>query len=261
MKLTVLCENTTAREDILAEHGLSLYLETGGVRILFDMGQTDAFARNADTLGIDLAKVDFAVLSHGHYDHGGGLGTFLERNHTAPIYLSQHAFGGHYHGPERGIGLDRSLMNEERLVFVEEEMTLSPTLSLHHYSKQPLTQPIEPYGLTMEQGGVQMPEDFRHEQYLLVEEGGRRILISGCSHRGVLNLMAWVRPDVLVGGFHFMKLEPTAQGRLGDAAAALRQYPTKYYTGHCTGTAQYAVLQQVMGEQLAYLSAGMEVEV
>ena len=105
MKLTVLAENTTCRNDLTAQHGLSLYLETADRKILFDMGQSDAFARNAEALGIDLSKVDFAVISHGHYDHGGGLETFLKINSNAQVYIHRLAFGEHYNGKEKYIGL------------------------------------------------------------------------------------------------------------------------------------------------------------
>ena len=93
MKITCLAENTTSRPDIEAEHGLSLYIETNGKKILFDMGQGELFIRNAKRLGIDLSDVDIAVISHGHYDHGGGLRSFLEINKKAPVYISEHAFG------------------------------------------------------------------------------------------------------------------------------------------------------------------------
>ena len=95
MKITVLTENTACRESLACEHGLSLYIETGCHKILFDAGQSGAFADNAEALGIDLSAVDFAVLSHGHYDHGNGLVRFLEINGTAPIYLRRDTFGFH----------------------------------------------------------------------------------------------------------------------------------------------------------------------
>ena len=95
MKITALIENTSAR-GLPTEHGLSLFVETAEHKFLFDMGQTDLFARNAETLGIALSKVDFAVLSHGHYDHGGGLNTFLALNDHAPVYMSRYAFEPHY---------------------------------------------------------------------------------------------------------------------------------------------------------------------
>ena len=102
MKVTVLVENTTA-DGLQAEHGLSLFVEAQGTRFLFDMGQTDLFARNADALGIDLNTAAFAVLSHGHYDHGGGIRTFFARNDHARVYMSRHAFEPHYNDSEKYI--------------------------------------------------------------------------------------------------------------------------------------------------------------
>ena len=101
MKIVTLLENTACREDLTAEHGLSLYIETGAHKILFDAGQTGAFADNAEKLGVDLGKAEFAVLSHGHNDHGGGLGRFLEINETAKIYVNQYAFEPHYNASEK----------------------------------------------------------------------------------------------------------------------------------------------------------------
>ena len=83
LKITALIENTTENPDIETEHGLSLYIETQKHRILFDMGQTDMFARNAERLGADISAVDIAVLSHGHYDHGNGFGRFFRENQNA----------------------------------------------------------------------------------------------------------------------------------------------------------------------------------
>ncbi len=195
MKLIVLTENTTADAAIGCEHGLSLYIETGGKRLLFDMGQTALFAENAQKLCVDLARIDFAVLSHGHYDHGGGLQTFLTCNKTAPVFLSRYAFEPHYNGTEKYIGLDTALQSSERLVFTGETHRIADGLTLLSCNER--TRPFD-FGsanLHVMQNGVLMPEDFRHEQYLLIEENGRRILISGCSHKGILNIMEWFRPD------------------------------------------------------------------
>ena len=258
MIITSLLENTTSRSGIAAEHGLSLYIETATHRILFDMGQTDLFARNAEVLGIDLVRVDLAVLSHGHYDHGGGLAAFLEINHTAPVYLTEAAFLPHYNGTRKYIGLDTSLRGHSRLRVVSGDLSLGDGLTLLSPNGRERKHSLGSFGLTERVGDAFIPDDFRHEQYLLIEEAGRRILISGCSHAGILDIVEWFAPDALVGGFHVSKMalgeELTA---LGEALAA---HGTEYYTCHCTGEAQYAFLKEMM-PRLGYLACGETVRI
>lgn len=253
MKIWTLMENTACREGFACEHGLSLYIETGNHKILFDAGQSAAFADNAEKMGVDLSGVDFAVLSHGHYDHSGGLTRFLEENRRAKVYVSKFAPEPHYHGPERYIGIDPALLASGRLALVDGDLPLAPGITLHGCAKA--ERPIDSGGLQVLENGELKPEDFRHEQYLLVEENGKRILFSGCSHRGILNIAAQFQPDVLVGGFHFMNV--TEEKRLRMAAEQLMRYPTMYYTGHCTGEGQYAFLKGIMGARLERVSAGM----
>lgn len=253
MKLIVLTENTTSDAAIGCEHGLSLYIETGGRRILFDMGQTALFAENAQKLGVDLAKVDVAVLSHGHYDHGGGLETFLSLNAAAPVFLSRYAFEPHYNGAEKYIGLNTALQSDDRLIFTGEEHRIADGLTLFSCNERKRPFDFGSANLNVRQNGALVPEDFRHEQYLLVEENGRRILISGCSHKGILNIMEWFHPDVLIGGFHLMKLP--CGDLLRSYAVQFNTYPTAYYTCHCTGTEQFAFMRGTM-QRLHYLSAG-----
>ena len=256
MIITSLLENTSARSGIAAEHGLSLYIETATHRILFDMGQTDLFARNAEALGVDLSQVDLAVLSHGHYDHGGGLATFLEINHTAPVYLTEAAFLPHYNGARKYIGLDTTLQDHPRLRVVSGDLSLGDGLTLLSPNGRERKHSLGSFGLTERVGDIFIPDNFRHEQYLLVEEKGRRVLISGCSHAGILDIVEWFSPDVLVGGFHVSKMalgeDLTA---LGDALAA---HGTEYYTCHCTGTEQYVFLRGRM-PRLRYLAGGENV--
>lgn len=258
MKITSLLENTTEREDMRVEHGLSLYIETDNRRILFDMGQTELFCENALTLGIDLAEVDLAILSHGHYDHGGGLGRFLEINRHAPVYIRRDAFRPHYNGGEKYIGLDVSLEKHPRIIFTDDEYRIDSSLTLFSCNGREKKHPSTPSGLCEMRNGTLVPDAFSHEQYLLIEECGKRTLISGCSHKGILDIVDWFSPDTLVGGFHFSKL--AFDGALADAARSLAAHPTEFYTCHCTGREQYEFMRLYM-PSLHYLSCGQTVTV
>ena len=253
MKITALLENTTRRTDMKTEHGLSLYIEAENLNILFDMGQSSNFAENANTLGIDLKKADFAVLSHGHYDHGGGLSEFLKINDRAPIFIHRDAFLPHYNGTEKYIGLDPAFANHPRIIFTDHDYAFSPFATLSSCNQKERTYRFGAFGLTEKIGEIWIEDDFRHEQYLFMEENGKRILFSGCSHKGIEDIVSWFSPDVLIGGFHFSKM-PLDEA-LRETAKRLNTYPTEFYTCHCTGEAQYLFMKNEM-PRLHYLSCG-----
>ena len=252
MKITVLSENTSQAAEFTPEHGLSLYIETGDHKILFDMGQSDLFAYNAENLGIDLSRVDIAILSHGHYDHGGGLRTFLQINGHAPVYLHKDSFGAHYNGEEKFIGLDSNLRDHPRLVYTRGQTSLAQNLILLDCNDQQWK--CDNWGLMQKTDEGFLPDTFTHEQYLLITEGEKKVLFSGCSHKGILNIARHFQPNVLIGGFHLNKLED--EPALLNIAQILLQCGGTYYTGHCTGQKQYLILKDQMHNRLEALSTG-----
>lgn len=268
MKLVTLLENTSLTEKYRHAHGLSLYLETRGLRILFDTGPNDAFAENAEKLGVDLSAVDLAILSHGHYDHGGGLLKFLEMNHRAKVCIHPGAFGDYYavtEGELRRIGLNPELKRyAERFLFTENVTRLSDGLTLFD-GVEDVFGGAAASNLKEKVNGELIPDTFAHEQDLLVTEGGKSIVLAGCAHRGIVNIrekaaaLLGREPDVMVGGFHLFQIQPgdTAGEALIDRIGrSLAKGNTVYYSGHCTGEYAYGRLKGILGERLIRLSSG-----
>lgn len=258
MKIVTLIENTTGNPELIAEHGLSFYLETENAKILFDMGQSDAFVRNAEKMGIDLSSVDFAVLSHGHYDHGGGLETFLSINSKAKVYINENAFGDYYNGKEKYIGLNKALKENGRIIFTSDEYEVSTDMKLFTMNNTEKHFDLGSFGLNKKLNGEFYPDDFLHEHYLLIKEKGKRILISGCSHKGIMDITEFFKPEVLIGGFHFSKLP--LDGKLMEYALFLESTGTEFYTCHCTGLEQYEFMKKYM-TKLNYIKSGQTIEI
>ncbi len=273
MKITTLVENTSCKKEIASEHGLSLFIEAKEKTILFDTGATALFANNAEKLGVDLNKVELAVLSHGHYDHSGGIKTFLSRNSKAPIYLRKAAFGPFYSQREGGeygfIGIDESLLTNNRLIFTGKETPLGEGISLFSNVKGDRFFPTGNKSLLVKTENGYEQDDFTHEQNLVIEEDGVSLLVSGCSHRGIVNIVDRFHtlfghyPTHVIGGFHLYNHrtgKPESTETLRQIADALLASGATYYTCHCTGEENYHVLRTFMGNKVEYLSGGTILE-
>lgn len=259
MKITVLSENTTRGPQVTPEFGLSLHIACGSHSILFDSGCSDNFAKNAHKLGIDLSSVDVAVLSHGHFDHANGFGAFIELNDHAPIYAHVGFDGGQYKKPDEYIGIAPGLKGCDRFEVVDGQLEIGEGLTLLSYDSATALHGIESESMLVKDGDIMRPDDFAHEHYLLVCEGDVRLLVTGCSHKGIANIMNWTKSEHIthvVGGFHLMGVEPGNEAKFDALAAELLGYDAMYYTGHCTGIEQYACLKSRMGDKVSYVGTG-----
>lgn len=129
MRCITLLENTCGNADCIAEHGLCIYVETQKHKLLLDTGQTDAFLHNAKAVGVDIADVDTVVLSHGHYDHSGGILPFCSVNHKAQIYMQKTAAEPHFNG-ERYIGIDKRIPELPNINLLDGDIQLDDELFL-----------------------------------------------------------------------------------------------------------------------------------
>lgn len=269
MRIVCLIENTSGNEKLKSEFGLSFYLETESHKVLFDMGAGSGFWENACSLGIDLSEVDTAILSHGHYDHGGGLRTFLERNGKAPVYVQEGAFRDFYSRTPQGysfIGLDRELEGHPRLVKVTGNLVIDRELQLlSGTTGRREWVPASNSTLAVRNGKEYVQDDFPHEQNLMVSANGVHVLFSGCSHCGIVNILeqseaqTGIIPGHVIGGFHLCNprtgkcTEPSVLNRLSSFLSGRH---TVYHTCHCTGQEAFEHLRSLMGDRVRYMRTG-----
>lgn len=279
MKIITLMENTQNDPSILAEHGLSVYIETKNHKILSDCGCTDAFMKNAALLGVDLTAVDSVFLSHGHYDHSGGILPFTEVNVNAPIYMQEKAVLPYYHKTEteeRYIGINTAIADLPQMKLLNGDVVIDEELAIFSNVTGRELWPKGNLALKKKVGNDFVQDEFDHEQYLIVSEKcndvvdkesltTKKVLISGCAHNGILNILEHYHslyasyPDVVISGFHMKKkTEYTEEdiATIRETAKRLQQLPTTFYTGHCTGDIPFQIMKEIMGEQLVYAYSG-----
>lgn len=273
MKITTLVENHTSTDhpQLNAEHGLSFYIEHNGHVYMSDVGQTGKFADNAEKLGVDLSLVETLAISHHHYDHGGGLARFFGENAQATVYLHESPdvdYVGHIPLlPTKYIGLDKVVLAEHasRIFFISE--TLEVSLGFHLIAPIPKIYP-KPSGdgrLKIRRGNQMKPDPFEHEVVTVVEDDKNLVVLTGCAHNGVLNMIAAAQdafPEkpikAVIGGFHLNHEEDQTVREIGEKLLELNI--PRIVTGHCTGDAATDILQDVLGKRLQRLYTGLVME-
>lgn len=271
MRIYVLADNNDGA-GLKGEWGLSFYIEYRGKTVLLDAGMSPLFAGNAEKMGLDLNKADFAVLSHAHDDHANGFDRFFELNDHAPLYVA----GGcdencydrdglffKYAGIPRGIMKRRS----DRIVKAGRDMFIADGIRLLGHT----TPGLEKLGLMekmyLKQGFLRyIPDDFRHEHSLVFEMDGGVVIFSSCSHAGADNIINEVRqvyPDrkilAMIGGFHLFNKDDDyvrsfAHRLEGTGVESI-------YTGHCTGQKALDILRAELGDKVRSLHTGLVIDI
>lgn len=266
MKIVILMEDTQGNKAVQVEHGLSIYVETKEHILLMDTGASSKTWENGNELGIDLKKIDTVVISHGHYDHAGGLISFSEKNSNAKIYIHENAFNEYYHG-ERYIGMDKDIRNLPNIIKINENEEIDNELSLITGIKGRRLWPKGNLLLSERINGKNVQDEFSHEQCLLIKSEGKEILISGCAHNGILNILDRYNdiyskyPDYVISGFHMMKKKNYTSDEVEDikkTAEELKKMQTVFLTGHCTGQPALDIMKDIMGDQLIQIHSGDE---
>jgi len=269
-EITVLVENTASAPGLIAEHGLAVHVRAGEASVLFDTGQSpSALPANARALGVDLGAVSAAALSHGHYDHTGGLAAFLAANDRARLFMHPDAARPHFHcaqdGPATSIGLPEGL--GEALDHAGDRITwtTSPTTvceGVHLTGRIPRRTTFERVsGAFFKDAGGQTPDRFDDDQALWLTTDSGIVVVLGCAHAGVVNTLETIcevtgESEVfgVIGGMH---LGAASESRLEATADGLRRRKVRLLAPcHCTGGRATAFLAEAFPDAYRPCSAG-----
>lgn len=270
LTVTVLVDNRVADKGLVAEHGLSMWIEAEGVRVIFDTGDRRALAPNARTLGIDLTAADALILSHGHFDHTGGLPDLLRQGRGMDVYCHPGVVHPRYsirNGTARAIHMPSEAMAaldkwpEGHLHWAQRPIKLNDNMGV--------TGPIGRQTDFEDTGGPfyldpegRRPDAIEDDLAMWVATREGLVVVAGCAHAGLVNtllqvkaLNEGVRIRAVLGGFHLMG---ASRNRIDQTIAAIKKIePDLVVPCHCTGEDATIVLLQELGERVVPGAAGM----
>ena len=276
ISLTILVENTAHGNDVLGEHGLAYWIDTGKHRVLFDTGKGVALFHNARHLGVDLSSADAVALSHGHFDHTGGLEQTLAMAPNAALFLHPDAVSAKFSGLNtKSAGVGRRIST----VFMEEEKFRTPNRKVE-LTREPcevvptvwMTGEIPRTNTFEDTGGpffldeaLQHPDPLLDDQSVYIETSAGLLVILGCAHSGVVNTLRHIqrytnesRIHAILGGLH---LESASPARMNETIAALRDFaPERLGFCHCTGFAATTRLWNEFPERCFQAHAGLKMD-
>ena len=274
LRITVLVENTAGARGLQAEHGLALWVEADGTDILFDTGQGMVLSFNADALGIDLADADAVVLSHGHYDHTGGLERVLNDLGRAAVYVHPRAFDAKFGRWDKGAGtcIGSPIRDVERIraKVAQVVFTTGPTKladGVWVTGEIPRRNTFEDTGgpFFLDEACTKA-DPLIDDQALYVESAAGVVVLTGCGHAGLVNTLDYVSEltgcthmHAVLGGFH---LVGAPEERIARTVEALRRYDVQRIgPAHCTGRPATAQILTALPERFVALATGSQLTI
>jgi 7,8-dihydropterin-6-yl-methyl-4-(beta-D-ribofuranosyl)aminobenzene 5'-phosphate synthase len=273
--MTVIVDNTSSGA-LKGEWGLCILVETGDKKILVDTGGSRLFARNLKALGFDISDIDYGILSHAHYDHANGMPKFFEENTKAKFYLREGTLENCYHRkPLFGkffkfrfyIGLPRNVLSKysRRIQFVSGDYKLCDGAYLipHKSGDLSFIGQREDMFLRTENGWI--PDNFSHEQSLVIETEKGLVIINSCSHGGAVNIINEIKSTFpekhiygLIGGLHLFN---KSDDEVRYVAREIKNTGIDYVcTGHCTKERAFMIMKEELGGKLEQLHVGLRKE-
>ncbi len=274
MKITVLVENTS-NTDLIAEHGLSFFIEYEDKKILLDAGTTDAFYKNAMQMNVSFDDLDAAVLSHGHYDHSGGFEALFENYKGIKVYAQISAMDSYYSGSGglHEIGIPKEVKRyHENFILIDGMKEILNGVFLIPHTTENLDKIGDKAQLYKIVSGEILPDDFAHEQSLVFDTPKGIIIFNSCSHGDVENIMREVKDAfkgkriyAYIGGFHMKgkvngrEICTFSDDEIDSLCDAVKRENMEWiYTGHCTGIQGVCELQKRLGEKVQVLTTGLK---
>ena len=267
-KITVIVDNISD-SGVKGEWGLSILAEYKEKKILLDAGGSNLFLKNLESLGIDVKDIDYAILSHAHSDHAGGLPGFLDNNRKAKLYLRESTAEDCYMKLlffRSYVGIPKNLLDDysDRIEIVSGDYHLMEGLYLIPHKTGNLAAPGKRDKMLRRTQNGWRADDFSHEQSLVLDTEKGLVIINSCSHGGAANIINEVKntfPEKkvygLIGGFHLFN---KSKSEIHNLAERIRETGIEYVcTGHCTKNRAYKILKDELGDMVELMKAGYEI--
>lgn len=276
MRITVLVENTGPSE-LKIEHGLSLYIEFNDKKYLLDAGPSDSFFKNAHALSIALGRVDKAVLSHGHYDHGDGFMVFLNQYKDKVVYGAKNIFDDYYSGSGGSvhyIGLSSKLKQmKNRFNTISKDTKIDEKIYLILDDVSNTKEIGVQKKLYKKVDDVLQPDNFDHELSLVFDTPKGLVICNSCSHAGLESIVDNIKKRLnkpvyaYVGGLHMkstknhIETSSFTEEQIQNLCIFIEKNIQYVLTGHCTGNVSYDLLKKYLKDRIDFLTTGKTIEI